>query len=151
MTDEEHLTRATGLKHAGPDHTSPYPVSRLAPAIDLVDLVQQIERADQLLATGVNSKLEVIAEQIRGLQQRAREILATAQRDAELHRVSCQFVRRPGKVYHLYRGDEGPYFSLLSPEDWRGTPPHPFDGSYQLRPDMTWECVREPELTEPEQ
>ncbi len=143
MDDEDKLTRDTGLKHVGPAHASPYPVSRLAPAIDIVDLARQIDQADRMLATGVNGKLEMIAEQIRYLQRRAHEILSTAQRDAELHRARCNFVKHAGKTYHLYRADDGPYFSLLSPDDWGPRMPHQFAGSYELRPDMTWSCVRE--------
>ncbi|MGB1274343.1 MAG: DUF2452 domain-containing protein [Nannocystaceae bacterium] len=143
MDDEQQLTRATGPNHTGGDHTSPYPVSRMAPAIELVDLARQIERADHMLAVGVNGKLEIIAEQIRGLQKRAQEILDAAQRDAELHRARCNFVKRPGRVYHLYRSDTEAYFSMLSPDDWRGQSPHAFAGSYELLTDMTWQLRSE--------
>jgi hypothetical protein len=30
---------------------------------------------------------------------------------------------------------------MLSPEDWRGHPPHAFEGSYRLEPDMSWTHV----------
>ena len=33
------------------------------------------------------------------------------------------------------------YFSMLSPEDWRGAPPHRFEGSYALEADMRWTPV----------
>ena len=37
--------------HRGPDHSSPYPVSRLAPGFGLVDLAREIEQADQSVAS----------------------------------------------------------------------------------------------------
>jgi hypothetical protein len=30
------------------------------------------------------------------------------------------------------------YFSMLSPADWGGAPPHAFEGSYRLEADMRW-------------
>lgn len=125
-------------RHDGPAHNSPYPVSRLAPAFDLVDVARQIQEADATMQAVVGSKLRVIADNIRALQEQARQILETARRDAELHRASCEFRRRPGHVYHLYRRDDGGlYFSMLSPREW-GTPPHAFEGSFRLEPDMSW-------------
>jgi hypothetical protein len=138
-TTDEGLVRHEGERHLGPARTSPYPVSRLAPAHDLVDTARQIAEADHMIGTVVDAKLQLIAEQIRALQQKAREILDTAQEDAELHRATCTFVKRPGHSYHLYRRpDGGLYFSMLSPDDWRGRPPHESMGSYRLEPDMSW-------------
>lgn len=87
----------------------------------------------------VSAKLQVIADQIKSLQEEARAVLAEARHDQELHHARCHFQRRPGQVYHLYRQHEGPlFFSLLSPDDWRGRPPHPFVGSYRLEADLSW-------------
>ncbi len=132
-------------KHRGGDHTSPYPVSRLAPSMPLVDLAREIEQADAMLNTRVGAKLEVIAEQIRSLQNAARTALEEAQRDQALHRAECQFQRRPGGVYHLYRRADGRrFFSLLSVEDWHGPPPHTFEASYRLENDMSWTPLAAP-------
>lgn len=134
-------------KHEGtgserPDRSSPYPVSRLAPAFEPVDLSREISEADRLLNTRVRARLKVIADQIRFLQQEARSILAEARRDQELNHARCGFQRKPGKIYHLYRKDNGTtYFSLLSPDDWRNRPPHDFVGSYRLENDMGWTPV----------
>lgn len=126
-------------KHDGPDHSSPYPVSRLAPAFDLVDVAKEIQQADAMLGAVVGNQLEVIVEQIRSLQGQARDILDRAQRDADLHRAECQFQRRPGHVYHLYERDDGSlYFSMVAPTEWGGAPPHPPRGSYRLEADMSW-------------
>jgi hypothetical protein len=44
-----------------------------------------------------------------------------------------------GETYFLYRkGPQEAYFSMLSPEDWNGAPPHEFGGAYRLEGDMSW-------------
>ncbi|MCG7983610.1 MAG: DUF2452 domain-containing protein [Candidatus Thiodiazotropha lotti] len=53
-----------------PDHTSPYPVSRLAPAFNPVDLAQEIAQADVMLANRAGSQLKIIAEQMAGRANR---------------------------------------------------------------------------------
>lgn len=143
-TDDEQAARGAGEAtkvhfHEGPARTSPYPLSRLAPPHDLVDVAKEIQRADALAAAVVGSKLGLIAEQIRSLQEQAQKVLADAKRDVDLHRAECNFKKRPGAVYHLYRrADDRLYFSMLSPADWRGAPPDGFEGSYVLGVDLTF-------------
>lgn len=113
-------------------------LSRQVP-LDLVGMAGEIQSADQLLGTMTAGKLQVIAEQIRKLQHHARAVLEQAHLDASLHRASCQFRKRPGHVYHLYRRQDGDlFFSMLSPEDWNGSPPDAFEGSFRLELDMSW-------------
>ena len=132
-----------GDKHAGPGRSSPYGISRLAPAIELVDVAREIETADRLVGSVVGGKLEILAKQIRALQEQAREILDDARRDLDLHRARCNFQRRPGQTYHLYRKANGElYFSMLSPVEW-GEPPHEFVGSYRLEADLSWTPAEE--------
>lgn len=151
MSDDQSK-KYQGPAHQGPDHASPYPVSRLAPATQLVDLAKQIDQADAMLNTRVSAKLQVIADQVRVLQAEARSILEQTQRDQDLHRVQCNFKRQPGRIYHLYRrADDSRYFSMLSPAEWRGEPPHEFLGSYRLEADMSWtpaEAIDEPDDTQ---
>ena len=138
MTDKP-LQKHQGEKHDGPDHTAPYPVSRMAPAIELVDLAREIAEADKMLGNVTHGKLKLIAEQMQALQRQAREVLEQTRRDQELHRAQCNFKRIPGRTYHLYRrGDGSLYFSMLSPQEWRGEPPHRFEGSFRLESDMSW-------------
>lgn len=128
-----------GQVHRGPDRSSPYPVSRLAPAFELVDLAREIDQADKMLNARVGAKLKVIADQIKSLQHEARSILDEARRDQELNRAHCNFKRKPGNIYHLYSKKDGTtYFSMLSPEEWRQDPPHTFIGSFRLENDMSW-------------
>ena len=124
------------------DRASPYPVSRLAPAFELVDLAREIQEADKLLGVVVSGQLDVIADQIRSLQAKARELLQRAEMNAQLHRAACNLKKRPGHIYHLYRRSEQEiYFSLLSPEEWGGRPPHPHEGAYRLELDMSFTRV----------
>jgi hypothetical protein len=122
-----------------PNRSLPYGTSRLAPRIDLVDMASEIERADSSLGIAVGARLETIRDQIRLLQKEAQEILEQAKLSAKLHRALCNFRKVPGKTYHLY-GTEGTtyYFSMLSPDDWNGSPPHPFEGSYRLEADLSF-------------
>lgn len=136
---DEGFKRDDGSRHEGPAKASPYPISRLAPAHDLVDVAREIQEADRMLGTVAGNKLQLLAKQIRALQDEARGLLEATRRDAQLHRAQCSFKRRAGHVYHFYRRPEGAlYISMLSPADWRGQPPHAFEGSYRLEPDMSW-------------
>lgn len=137
MSDESKTSK--GQLHKGPDHSAPYPVSRLAPPIRLTELAEQIETADIMASTRVSAKLQVIADQIRALQAEARKALEEARQDQDLNHVPCAFKRIPGKTYYLYRRDNGGrYFSMLAPEDWGGQSPHEFLGAYRLDIDMSW-------------
>ena len=139
----------TGLVFRGPDHASPYPVSRLAPAYDLVDLARQIQQADEAIEHSVNAKLDVIAAQIRHLQEQARQTLEAARDNAMLHRAVCDFQKRVGHVYYLYDQGDRPHFSMLSPADWSGKPPYPYLGKYRLEIDRSWTRIEGDEADHP--
>ena len=129
----------SGDNYQGSDNASPYPVSRLAPQVELVDLAKQIAEADAMVSTRVSAKLQVIADQIRSLQKEALAALEEAKLDQQLHHAKCNFKRIPGKIYHLYRKSNGDaYFSMLSPDDWHGKAPHEYINSYRLENDMSW-------------
>ncbi len=119
--------------------SSTYPTSRLSVPFSPVDQLEAIKDSDKMLGAVARGKLNVIAEQIRYLQGEALKIIEQARNDMELHRVACSFEKRVGHTYHLYeRNEDNLYFSLLSPDDWGGKPPHSFLGSYKLESDMTW-------------
>jgi hypothetical protein len=127
------------LLHRGAAHSSPYPVSRLAPAFDTGDLAAEVARAEAMISARTGAKLRVIADQIKALQTEARKVLDDAREEQALNRASCGFKRIPGQTYHLYRKADGSsFFSMLSPRDWRGDPPHAFLGSYRLEADYSW-------------
>lgn len=137
------------FRHKGSDNTAPYPVSRMAPAVELVDLAKEIANADQMLNLQVNNKLSLIADQIKSLQDTARHILETAQRDQTLNQASCNFNKLPGKIYHLYTKNNGnSYLSMLSPNDWGGKAPHDYGGAFRFEADYSW--TPESEIQQPQ-
>lgn len=123
----------------GSSATSPYPLSRMAPAFDLVDVAKEIRKADDQIATMTTGKLVVIAEQIRFLQEKARELLEKARVDAELHRAKCNFEKKAGGIYHVYEEVDGSrWFSLFGPNEWKTGAPHGYVGSFRLEPDQSY-------------
>lgn len=125
--------------YRGPGRAAPYALSRLSGPVSLVDVAREIEQADQWIASTASAKLSVIAEQMQALRQSAQAVLEKAERDAALHRAEARFKRYPGRIYHLYERAPGAcYWSLLSPEDWAGQPPHAFVGSYRLEADQSF-------------
>lgn len=132
-----------GPKFEGPDHLAPYPLSRQAPGMELVEIAAEIAAADDLLALQAAGKLKLLAEQIEHLQGQAREILAETRRNQELHRAQCDFRKLPGQTYHLYRREDGTMlFSLISPAEWltaaEAEAGLSFRGSYRLEQDGSW-------------
>jgi len=121
---------------------------------DLVELAGAIQNADKFTRATAGSKLSVIAEQVRFLQEQARKVLEEAQRDQEINHMACNFKRIPGKIYYIYKrqtskaGLEGQkYMSMISPEEWgKGCPE--FVAAYKLEHDMSWtpwECIQRKE------
>lgn len=45
------------------------------------------------------------------------QVLEDARRDADLHHVACNMVKKPGNIYYLYQRESGQkYFSIISPQ-----------------------------------
>lgn len=119
--------------------SSAYPTSRLSARFEPVDQIEAIKDSDRMLGAVAKGKLQIIAEQIENLKRQARDIIMKAEVDMRLHRATCSFEKRVGHTYYLYeRGDDQVYFSMLSPDDWGGKPPHNFLGAYKLQPDQSW-------------
>lgn len=139
--------RDEGSKHQGDARTSPYPMSRLAPVHDLVDVAKRIQEADAVVGAVASAELSVIAEQIRRLQEEAQRVLERTRRNLDLHRARCTFVRKPGGVYHLYRREGGElWFSMIGPDEWGSADSaREFAGSYRLELDQSWTRVDEGE------
>ncbi|CAH3121786.1 unnamed protein product, partial [Porites lobata] len=103
---------------------NPDRVHRHGDPYDLVTLAQEVQKADQFVRCAASNKLILIAEQIRHLQEQAcllllnaKKVLEETKRDAELHHAACNFKKRPGQMYYLYRRNNGTtYFSMLSPK-----------------------------------
>jgi hypothetical protein len=145
MTDRDD-NKYSGDNFRGADHASPYPVSRLGAPISLVDSARIIEAASSKVALRTNAQLEVIVEQMKALQERAREIIEQASRDVDLIHAECRFHRVPGKIYHLFeRGDGHRYFSMVGPDEFGGAVPRGFVASYRYEHDESWTRVDEME------
>ena len=137
MTDDDQ--RYSGDNFRGPDHASPYPVSRLGAPVSLVDQARFIESASSKVALRANAQLEVIVEQMRALQDRARAIVEQASRDVDLIHADCRFHRVPGRIYHLFeRPNGGRYFSMLGPDEFGGHVPAGFVASFRYESDESW-------------
>ncbi|KAF5923282.1 hypothetical protein HPG69_012372 [Diceros bicornis minor] len=96
-------------------------------------------RANEFIRANATNKLTVIADQIQHLQEQARKVLEDARRDADLHHVACNMVKKPGNIYYLYKRESGQqYFSIISPKEWGTNCPHDFLGAYKLQHDLSW-------------
>ena len=107
---------------------------------DLVELAAQVEKADQFTRATAGSKLQVIAEQVRFLQEQARKVLEEARLNALIHKTSCNFKKIPGKTYYVYKQRKNPddeFMSMISPEEWGSSGPE-FVAGYRLEYDMSW-------------
>ncbi|XP_058408113.1 uncharacterized protein C1orf50 homolog isoform X1 [Diceros bicornis minor] len=118
---------------------SPYHTRRAGDPLDLVALAEQVQKANEFIRANATNKLTVIAEQIQHLQEQARKVLEDARRDADLHHVACNMVKKPGNIYYLYKRESGQqYFSIISPKEWGTNCPHDFLGAYKLQHDLSW-------------
>merc|ERR1712213_187792 len=107
---------------------------------DLVELAAQVEKADQFTRATAGSKLTVIAEQVRFLQEQAKKVLEDARLNALLHKTACNFKKVPGKTYYVYKQRANPdeeMLSMISPEEWGPGGPE-YVGGYRLEFDMSW-------------
>jgi hypothetical protein len=136
----------SGDNYRGSDSSSPYPVSRLGAPISLVDSARIIEAASSKVALRTNAQLEVIVEQMKALQERARQIIEQASRDVDLIHAECRFHRVPGRIYHLFeRSDGHRYFSMVGPDEFGGAVPSGFVASYRYEHDESWTRIDEME------
>merc|ERR1712029_425935 len=100
---------------------------------------QHVEKADQFTRATTGSKLQIIAEQVRFLQDQARKVLEDARLNALLHKTNCNFKKIPGKTYYVYKQKKNPeedFISMISPEEWGASCPE-FVGGYRLEHDMS--------------
>ena len=145
MTDRDD-PKYSGDNFRGSDNASPYPVSRLGAPISLVDSAKIIEAASSKVALRTNAQLEVIVEQMKALQERARDIIEQASRDVDLIHAECRFHKVPGRIYHLFEKKDGHrYFSMIGPDEFGGAVPSGFLASYRYEHDESWTRVDEME------
>ena len=96
------------------------------------------------MKSNVTNKLSLIADQIKFLQDQAREILEKAKLEMELHNAACNLVKKPGTIYYYYLRESGQkYMSIMSPSDWGKKCPFEFLGAYRLEYDRSWTPINE--------
>ncbi|XP_071840514.1 uncharacterized protein C1orf50 homolog [Apostichopus japonicus] len=135
----EPESQPSGVQLVNTDRTN-----KMTDPMDLVALAEQVQKGDDFVKAVAGNKLMLIAEQIRHLQDKARQVLEEAKRDADLHHAACNIKKRPGHMYYLYLRDSGQrYFSILSPDEWGSSCPHEFIGAYRLEYDMTWTLAKD--------
>lgn len=133
-------------KHEGPQQATPYPQSRLSPPISPTDLTTVNESSVQLVKMGLEGKLNLIAEQVKGLQRLGERLIMEAQNSIDMHNIPCSIAKKPGDVLHLYSRSDGSHFlSIIDPGEWGGMFTLEFHGSYRLEHDMSWVRVDIPE------
>ena len=64
------------------------------------------------------------------MQSMAHDTLQRCERNKFLHNAECKFEKVTNNIYHFYEKDDTMYCSLLSPDDWKGNPPHQHYGSF---------------------
>jgi len=114
---------------------------------DLVELAQQVSKSDLLTRSVAGSKLAIIAEQVRFLQEQARKVLEDARLTGLLHKTACNFMKVPGRTYYIYKQRKNPedeMLSMISPEEWGASGPE-FVAAYRLEYDMSWTPVEDME------
>ena len=135
-------TKYKGENIREPHHCSPYPLSRLSPGMELVELARETSDADDALTLQATAQLRLLAEQVEELREKARKILVQTRENQELHRARCSFSRKAGQSYHLYRKKSGSLvFSMIAPDEWTSEPPFVFVGTYLLQADKTWKKI----------
>lgn len=109
---------------------------------DLTQLAASIATADSHIVSSAHGKLVQIAEQMKMLQKQAEDVLKKAKEDQMLAHAACNFEKKPGQIYHLYKRLEKEtfYWSMLSLDDFKGKcPSHSeFMGSYKFEADRTF-------------
>ncbi|XP_050307441.1 uncharacterized protein C1orf50 homolog [Anthonomus grandis grandis] len=111
---------------------------------EMMDLEADTSNASQFIVANMGNKVDQIGRQMKNLHENLRQVMQDSLRDSQLHMAACNFVKKPGQVYHLYERPSGQkYFSMLSPQDWDGNSPHKFLGSWYLEADQSWTPAEE--------
>lgn len=111
---------------------------------DLETLVATLKTSEAQVKNTAYNKLDVIAEQIKFLQNQAKEILHNAAKDSHLHSIPCNFVKSPGQIYHLYERPSGEKFwSMVSPEEFGAFNKNESLGSWRLEADRSFTKVEQ--------
>ena len=93
--------------------------------IDNKNIIQKVQNNHVQYA-----KLKLIAEQMNDLKKKAQEIIDEALYNEKLHDVKCNFEKKSGQTYHLYKNKKDELlFSIIGPQEWFSCP-YTFVNSY---------------------
>eukprot|EP00090_Calanus_glacialis_P043228 TRINITY_DN76494_c0_g1_i1.p1 TRINITY_DN76494_c0_g1~~TRINITY_DN76494_c0_g1_i1.p1 ORF type:complete len:235 (-),score=91.08 TRINITY_DN76494_c0_g1_i1:56-760(-) len=110
---------------------------------ELVELAAHIQTADKFTRATAGSKLQIIADQLKYLQDQARKVLEDARLNALIHKTACNFKKVPGTTYYVYKNRKNPdteFISMISPQEWGSASPE-FCGGYRLEFDQSWTAL----------
>lgn len=111
--------------------TMPFGDSVSAPAITEVDTSGYREVKSKEASAKLRGRYEELQEEFR-------QLVSTSEDTQRMYEASVSFVPIVGKVYHLYRRENGEeWVSLIPPEDF-GSYYHEYLGSYRLATDSVW-------------
>lgn len=82
-------------------------------------------------------KFKILIEQAAFIKKQLQEVINESLLNVNLHAVKCGFSKVSGNTYYLYKKDDY-FFSILSPTDWKNSPPYDFIGSYYFDYDKSF-------------
>merc|ERR1712123_365071 len=86
---------------------------------ELVELAAHVQTADKFTRATAGSKLQIIADQLKHLQDQARKVLEEARLNALIHKTACNFKKVAGTTYYVYKNRKNPdteFISMISPQ-----------------------------------
>ncbi len=136
---EKNEPKAWAPRHRGPDHSSPYPVSRLAPAFHGGELAEQVAKAEADAVCTHRGQAPGHRGSDEGTPAGGAQGPGGGPRGAgpDPGPVRLQAHYRQDLPSHR-KPDGQTFFSMLSPADWGGRPPQEHLGSYRLEADYSW-------------
>ena len=93
-----------------------------------MELAAHIQTADKFTRATAGSKLQIIADQLKYLQDQARKVLEDARLNALIHKTACNFKKVPGTTYYVYKNRKNPdteFISMISPQVSQQGPDRP--------------------------
>ena len=68
------------------------------------------------------SKLKVLFKQMENIKNEIHEIINESLQTDALNDIQCNFKKKPGNTYYLYKKpDDTLFFSIISPDEWKTT------------------------------
>lgn len=107
-----------------------YPTNVGAPSFELPDVVTDKDRRSHRAGDQIQTKFDELKDEYFRLKMLAEDT-------DMVYNAHYAFIPIIGKVYHLYRRDEGLFLSLIGPSEWS----RECLGSFRYTSESTWERV----------